>query len=456
MLIHEQFLDGMSSEIDANSGVSSEKNSTCLVCNCGSFYKSSDTLKKHQKKCLKHLSMFHDNLNNLMGILPKEFSYVIENKSIVFNCENFESWFQDLNKMFKHSIKTSSVKKGIKYITIICFHRKIFDCKFSLKIIIKSKLIEISPLGSHNHQYSDPKALLKNSVSDETKLKLIDLFYQGNTPSSALRELKFCSKNYVNDSKSRELNPNLSDVYYLYTKEKNISFGPCSLTQETLNNFIFESNNQFKIKYGLDESNHFVVAFATPKMLISLRQTSISNNIVCIDSSGGMDRTSGHLFNLVIPGPTGALSIGMFVTFSEKQAVIEQGLKLLRNIWIENNIIDKNFSPEVFMSDDCTAQINAIKNIFENSTVLLCQFHVLNAMWKWLQSNSVLNERKNIMIDFTRLIYSKHYQDSKNKFLASIDNNEKILKHINLVLKKEKNDLFIFSSKICTFWCKYK
>ena len=90
------------------------------------------------------------------------------------------------------------------------------------------------------------------------------------------------------------------------------------------------------------------------------------------------------------------------------------------------------------MSDDCTAQINAIKNIFENSTVLLCQFHVLNAMWKWLQSNSVLNERKNIMIDFTRLIYSKHYQDSKNKFLASINNNEKILKHINLVLKKEK------------------
>ena len=97
-------------------------------------------------------------------------------------------------------------------------------------------------------------------------------------------------------------------------------------------------------------------------MIGAIKFKDVSEKIICIDSSGGMDQTSSNLFNLVIPGPCSALSIGMFTTNFETKKPIRISLELLKSIWNEHGI--SNYRPLYFMSDDCAAQIQAINESF--------------------------------------------------------------------------------------------
>ena len=237
------------------------------------------------------------------------------------------------------------------------------------------------------------------------------------------------------------------DVYYLYNKERHINFGKIDLDESAILNLVENNKNLLKIKYEKFK-DFYIVAFCTPKMLCALTKKEISSNIICIDSSGGMDRTQGHLFNLVIPGPAGSLSLGMFVTFSETQVCIEKGLNLLKSIWVENNAVGNDFGPKYFMSDDCNAQISAIKSVFNNCRVFLCQFHILNAMWKWLQQNVLANKRQEIMQDFRRVVYAtNNWQILKTEFFQKNINENKISKHLEAVFKKQNAFCRYFRNK---------
>jgi hypothetical protein len=44
------------------------------------------------------------------------------------------------------------------------------------------------------------------------------------------------------------------------------------------------------------------------------------------------------------------------------------------------------WAPERFMVDKAMAEHNAVKLVFPDAIILLCDFHVLHAMWKWVNS----------------------------------------------------------------------
>ena len=198
----------------------------------------------------------------------------------------------------------------------------------------------------HSHEYDSDMALLKNPIEQETKDLLISLFYKGYTPSDALNYIKENCPNYFEASKNRSIIPNLTDVYYLFKKEKIINFGKANINESAIVKFVDDNKSTLCIKYEFFEEN-YIIAFCTNKMLGSLDAKFISSNIICIDASGGMDKSSGHIFNLAIPGPAGALSVGMFLTFSETSRTIQKGISKLKEIWLENNIINDNFYPRV-------------------------------------------------------------------------------------------------------------
>ena len=103
------------------------------------------------------------------------------------------------------------------------------------------------------------------------------------------------------------------------------------------------------------------------------------------------------------------------------------------------------------MSDDCSAQIGAIKEIFPESKVLLCLFHVVQALWRWLQSNETKNDRQNIFYLFIKLIYSKNYLENKSFLIEQIQNNPKLVNHFNKIFKKEQLFACIFRKNLTLF-----
>ena len=110
---------------------------------------------------------------------------------------------------------------------------------------------------------------------------------------------------------------------------------------------------------------------------------------------------------------------------------------MLQEIWNIHSGIN-GFYPEHFMSDDSSAQINALRATFPQSQILLCQFHVLQALWKWLQSNSLSSKRQRLIRTFRKIMYSKNnFNSLKQEFINSIED-EKTLKHFEKVYKNEK------------------
>ena len=81
------------------------------------------------------------------------------------------------------------------------------------------------------------------------------------------------------------------------------------------------------------------------------------------------------------------------------------------------------------MTDDCTAERNALKRNWPRSRQLLCQFHVLQAFWKWLQTNQNLkNSRQELINSLKKVVYEKN----REKIITDIAEFRKIA-HVNCI-----------------------
>lgn len=101
--------------------------------------------------------------------------------------------------------------------------------------------------------------------------------------------------------------------------------------------------------------------------------------------SGNCDRMNSRIFLLLTHSTAGGLPLGVIITTSESQRTITAGLKLLMTILPEDAFYGRGeLGPQVVMTDDCKALRQALQNAFPQTTPLLCVFHMLQAMWRWL------------------------------------------------------------------------
>jgi len=64
---------------------------------------------------------------------------------------------------------------------------------------------------------------------------------------------------------------------------------------------------------------------------------------------------------------------------------------------------------KIFMTDNSSAEINALNHNWPNSKNLLCVFHVLQGVWRWLweSKNKIPKEkRKYILKSFQKVLYA--------------------------------------------------
>lgn len=62
------------------------------------------------------------------------------------------------------------------------------------------------------------------------------------------------------------------------------------------------------------------------------------------------------------------------------------------------------------MTDDCSAERSALQDIFPEARLLLCTFHVCQALWRWLwdkEHNIDKADRPNIMGNFQKVLYGE-------------------------------------------------
>ena len=80
----------------------------------------------------------------------------------------------------------------------------------------------------------------------------------------------------------------------------------------------------------------------------------------------------------------GALPLALFITSDELKITLEKAINLLKTILPSHAFFGRGstIGPMVFMTDDSSAERNALELCWPQGIRLLCTFHVLQAFWR--------------------------------------------------------------------------
>ncbi|KAG8175620.1 hypothetical protein JTE90_019432 [Oedothorax gibbosus] len=141
-----------------------------------------------------------------------------------------------------------------------------------------------------------------------------------------------------------------------------------------------------KAAFAKDDDN-IVIALCTPIMQRAVKLLPQANELVLVDASGTMDKNNSRVF-FVTPCVAVGVPLGCVITSNEKESTFRKGVKLLMScLPTYSDILKKG--PSVVMTDDDLTERTVLREFWTDKTFLLCQFHVLKAVWSWL-----LNKKK--------------------------------------------------------------
>ena len=136
-----------------------------------------------------------------------------------------------------------------------------------------------------------------------------------------------------------------------------------------------------------DESP-LLVSIVTPLMKGIHEHVSESGELIFIDSSSNMDEYHLRVFLVVTQSVIRALPLGLLITSDEKTETLIQGFTLLKHCFDENSFYSMGSDgPEMGMTDNCTELRDALEKVFPNMKLLLCTFHILQQVWRWLMES---------------------------------------------------------------------
>ncbi|XP_072168755.1 uncharacterized protein [Diadema setosum] len=141
-----------------------------------------------------------------------------------------------------------------------------------------------------------------------------------------------------------------------------------------------------------------------------------------MDASSNMDRHNCRVFMLLTHSCVGGLLIGVLITTAETQPTITAALRLFTTILPSGSFGGRGVVSTQLITDDCMAERRALQDVFPQSTLLLCSFHLLQATWRWLWSAAhkiPLKERPE-HLRHMRMIFATSSQEADELFASSM------------------------------------
>jgi len=88
---------------------------------------------------------------------------------------------------------------------------------------------------------------------------------------------------------------------------------------------------------------------------------------------------------MVTHSPVGALPLACFITGDETLDTLINALEMLKSI-LPSTAFYGNLEagPKLFMSDNNSEIRDALQTVWPKATLLLCIFHLLQQVWRWL------------------------------------------------------------------------
>ena len=128
-----------------------------------------------------------------------------------------------------------------------------------------------------------------------------------------------------------------------------------------------------------------ILTIVTPLMsrVHSLLQAS---EMTFLDALSSLDRYNNRLFFLCTHHPSGSLPLAVWISSDGSLDTNNKSIAMLKSVLPKHAFGGKgpNDGPRLLMTDDDAPEKGALQNQWPDSTQLVCIFHFLQAMWRWL------------------------------------------------------------------------
>ena len=134
--------------------------------------------------------------------------------------------------------------------------------------------------------------------------------------------------------------------------------------------------------------------------------------MIFCDSTSSLDRFNTSLFILSTSHPTGGMPLAVMITSDEQEETLVDGFRLLKEVLPPGAFYSRGVEqgPLLAMTDDSSAERNALRTVWAGIQLLLYSFHFLQRNWKWLHDgqNRIADKDCAILINKTKcLVYSE-------------------------------------------------
>lgn len=156
---------------------------------------------------------------------------------------------------------------------------------------------------------------------------------------------------------------------------------------------------------------------------IMLRAHSLPDaaNVCFVDSTASCDVDNHSITFMLTTCAVGAVPLAVIITSSQNESAYTAGFQLLRDCG--RSLFGGAGYPQVFLTDDSSAEQNALKTTWMDSTLRLCLFHVAQANWRWLweSKNGITKEdRPHMMEEFRKVMQASTEVAAEEQFATAV------------------------------------
>ena len=243
-------------------------------------------------------------------------------------------------------------------------------CEDNCEIVHDDFHLTVKLTFNHNHAVISNDNFFSQEVTTEAKNNILSLFASGKGPSKARAifqselKLELGILVYLKIAADRSKNP--FNLYANYCYE---TFGSINGPDATKKAFaIVENYNKEADKklatIKLSNKNQMIVAILDDMSSRVHELLPQAGDIVFVDGTGSLDGLDTQMFKLMTCSPAGGLPLGFLLLGSKDEETLTEGFSELK-LLLPNNAFFKRGKdgPLIFMTDDDTAEINALSKV---------------------------------------------------------------------------------------------
>ena len=235
--------------------------------------------------------------------------------------------------------------------------------------------LRIEVFYDHSHEVESTNSHNFLEVEESARLRLLELFESGLTPSRAKKafeeELKLKYGNqWLEVSSKRSINPDKNYIFRLHTSYWSNKFGTINgvdayiKAKQFIDNYNVKAGDTVASIKQLD--NGSVVVCVVDKFMKRVHSVVPQNGqIMFVDATGSLDRCNHQLLKLMTESPVGGLPLGFIILSEQTEKSLSVGLEEIKELLPDNAFSGAGVlaGPEIIMTDDDKVNVTYVCEI---------------------------------------------------------------------------------------------